>query len=310
MKHKLKLILHQHPWAIWILIFIITLLWGYAWVYMKQGLEYMGPFTFSAFRFGTGSMTMLLVVLLTKASLPEKRHWKHLAILGFLQTTVVFLLVMYALYFVGAGKSSVLLYSMPVWSSLLAVKFLGEKLTTAKSSGLAFGFIGLLTILGWDLWIGQSMEVIVGELLIVISAISWGIANVYYRVKLQDMPQLQVNTWQMVFGTIGIIITALFMEWGEPIILNSQSVYYILFTGVLASALCFTVWFIILRLIDMVTATISTLLVPVFGLSLSWLILDEALTVNILIGSGLILIGIVVANKSNTSGSVSKRECK
>src|SRR5699024_3281566 len=246
----------------------------------------------------------------TKASLPEKRHWKHLAILGFLQTTVVFLLVMYALYFVGAGKSSVLLYSMPVWSSLLAVKFLGEKLTTAKSSGLAFEFIGLLTILGWDLWIGQSMEVIVGELLIVISAISWGIANVYYRVKLQDMPQLQVNTWQMVFGTIGIIITALFMEWGEPIILNSQSVYYILFTGVLASALCFTVWFIILRLIDMVTATISTLLVPVFGLSLSWLILDEALTVNILIGSGLILIGIVVANKSNTSGSVSKRECK
>src|SRR5699024_7629044 len=168
MKHKIKLILHQHPWDIYILIFIITLLWGYAWVYMKQGLAYMGPFTFSAFRFGTGSMTMLLVVLLTKASLPEKRHWKHLAILGFLQTTVVFLLVMYALYFVGAGKSSVLLYSMPVWSSLLAVKFLGEKLTTAKSSGLAFGFIGLLTILGWDLWIGQSMEVIVGELLIVI----------------------------------------------------------------------------------------------------------------------------------------------
>src|SRR5699024_8587370 len=115
MKNKVKLILHQHPWARWILILIITLLWGSACLYMRQGLDYLGPCTCSALRFGTGSITMLLIILLTRAGLPDKRHWKHLAILGFLQTTVVFLLVMYALYFVGAGKSSVLLYSMPVW---------------------------------------------------------------------------------------------------------------------------------------------------------------------------------------------------
>lgn len=85
------------------------------------------------------------------------------------------------------------------------------------------------------------------------------------------------------------------MEWNEPIELNAHSIYYILFTGVLASALCFTVWFIIISMIDMVTATLSTLLVPIFGLLFSSFILDERLTPGILIGSGLIIVGIMIA---------------
>ncbi|WP_237718737.1 DMT family transporter [Alkalibacillus haloalkaliphilus] len=95
---------------------------------------------------------------------------------------------------------------------------------------------------------------------------------------------------------MAITIVALITESDQAIIWNAESVYYVLFTGVLASALCFTVWFILLSVIDMVTATISTLLVPVFGLLFGWLILNEPLTANILIGTALIVIGISIAN--------------
>src|SRR5690606_22825728 len=111
--------------VLWSLILTITILWGYAWVVMKASLELMGPFTFSAFRFGTGTLTLFLVLFLLRMGSPPKKYWKHLAVIGFLQTAVVFLAVMFALKFVEAGKSSVLLYSMPMWSSLLAAKFLG-----------------------------------------------------------------------------------------------------------------------------------------------------------------------------------------
>lgn len=293
--NSFTILLQKNKVVMWLLILTITLLWGYAWVLMKEVLAYMGPFTFSSFRFATGSIVLLLIVWLSKKQFPIKRYWKSLLVQGILQTSIVFLLVMYGLRFVDAGKSSVLLYSMPMWSSLLAGKFLGEKLTSAKWIGLLIGMVGLLTILGWDVWIGQSMKVLFGELLIIIAAISWGVSNVYFRMKLQHLPKLETNAYQMLFGTFVMIIVTCFMEWGEPIDLNVHSIYYILFTGILASALCFTVWFLILSLIDMVTATISTLLVPIFGLLFSSLIIDEKLTVGVLTGSGLIIFGVIVA---------------
>src|SRR5699024_9957916 len=120
---------------IWVLILLVTLLWGYAWVAMKAILDYMGPFTFTSFRFGIGAFVLFIIIWLSKRQFPIKMYWKPLFIQGILQTAIVFLLVMYGLKFVEAGKSSVLLYSMPMWSSLLAIKFLGEKITTAKLFG-------------------------------------------------------------------------------------------------------------------------------------------------------------------------------
>lgn len=282
---------------IWVLILSITLIWGYAWVMMKASLNFMGPYTYSSFRFATGTLTMLIILFLFKIGLPEKKYWIHLFVNGLLQTAAVFLLVMFAMKFVEAGKSSVLLYSMPIWSSLLAVKFLGEKLNVQKITGLILGLIGLIFIIGWDIFNVSDSKIIIGELLIISAAICWAISNVYYRLHLKDLSQIQVSTFQMLFGTLVIFVVTLFMEWGEPVILNVESIYYILFTGIFASALCFTIWFIIISKIDMATATISTLLVPVFGLLLSSILLDEKLTTGILVGSGLIISGIFIATK-------------
>ncbi|SFB32416.1 Threonine/homoserine efflux transporter RhtA [Lentibacillus halodurans] len=285
----------KNRWIVWTLILLITIIWGYAWVFMKASLNFMGPFTFSAFRFGTGAAVLLLAVWLLKKAKPARNMWKHLIIVGILQTTIVFTFVMYGMQFVDAGKSSVLLYSMPLWSSIFAVKILGEEITGGKFLGLVVGMLGLVTILGWDIFFVQDPATIFGELLIIVAAVSWAGANVYYRLKLEGMTQLQVSAYQMFFGTIGIVIATLFAEWGDPIRLTGESVFYILFTGVLASALCFTVWFVLLSIIDMVTATLSTLLVPVFGLFFGWWILGEELTNGILIGSAMIIAGIAVA---------------
>ncbi|SET07023.1 Permease of the drug/metabolite transporter (DMT) superfamily [Oceanobacillus limi] len=294
----MKKLLHNTKLLNWLLILIITLIWGIAWVYMKASLAYMGPFTFSAFRFGTGAIALLLIVIFMKMQLPPKEKWGHIVVVGILQTTIVFLLVMYGLRFVDAGKSSIILYTMPIWSSFLAVKFLGEKITRNKLVGLLVGMLGLLLIIGWDFFQAQNVDMIIGEAFIVIAAISWGASNVYYRLKLDGLPKLQVSAFQMLFGTIGIIAAAVIMEWGDPVQLQAESIFYILFTGVLASALCFTVWFVLLSKIDMVTATLSTLLVPVFGMFFSWIILDEAITWSIIYGSILIFMGIAITQVS------------
>lgn len=300
-------LLKKNKIFIWIFILVITLIWGYAWVVMKQSLNYMGPYTFSAYRFIAGTITLLLVVWLTKQHIPLKKYWKQLAFLGLLQTTVVYLFVMFGLQFIGAGKSSVLLYSMPIWGSLLAIYFLKEKLNLTGMIGLFLGLIGLLLIIGWDFLFESNKQVLIGQILIVIAAISWAISNIYFRIRFQDLPKITTTAYQMLFGTIGIVFVAIFYEWNEPAVFNAHSIYYILFSGIIASALCFTMWFVLLSLVDMMTATISSMLVPVFGLIFSYLILDEQLTINLLLGSAIIIIGIVVSQLKQRQRSKNER---
>src|SRR5699024_582327 len=110
---------------------------------------------------------------------------------------------------------------------------------------------------------------------------------------------IQMTAFQMLFGTIAIIIVAVIKEWGEPIIINGESIFYILFTAVLTSAIAYTLWFIALTKIDVATAPISTTLSHVFGLTFSSIIIGEKMTVSIIIGSLLIILGIVIAQLTN-----------
>src|SRR5699024_6989368 len=160
----------KSKWSIWLLILLITSLWGYGWVPMKAGLAYMGPAMFTALRFIVGAVTLLIVAGIMGLGIPSKKYWKHLIIVGLLQTAAVFLLVMYGLNLVDAGKSSVLLYSMPLWSSLLAIPYLKEKLSSKQMTGLGLGMLGLLTILGWDVWFAQDWTIVLGELLIIFAS--------------------------------------------------------------------------------------------------------------------------------------------
>ncbi len=282
----------KQKWFQWMLILLVTILWGYSWILMKDALQYMGPFTFSALRFVTGAAAMLLIVWLLRAGRPPRSALPHLIVVGILQTSVVFILVMYALKFIDAGKSSLLLYSMPLWSGLLAAIFLRERISKLRWGGVGLGIVGLLIVMGADALSQQSKDVIIGELLIILAAVSWGASNVYYRLKLSDLPKLQVNAYQMLFGTIAIALVSWIAEGGEPVVWTPESVYYVLFTGVLASAFCFTIWFMLLGHLDMIGATMPSLLVPVFGLFFGWLLLGEVLTVSVVVGSALILSGV------------------
>jgi drug/metabolite transporter (DMT)-like permease len=275
-----------------VLILAITFIWGYGWVLMKISLEYMGPFMFSALRFIVGSLTMLTILKWRKVPMPKREDWRYLGLLGLFQTSFVFLLIMYGLLFIGAGKSSVILYSFPIWSMILAHYYLKEQVTGRKVWGLILGAIGLLCIMGYQTLRVQNANVILGEGLIILASFCWAIANMIMKKRFQYHDKFQVNTWQMIFGTVGIVIAALIMEWGEPITLNVTSIFAIVFCGVLASAFCFTGWFFILTKIDTTVASVSMLFVPLFALLFGWLQLGESLSIEVMIGALLILTGV------------------
>jgi len=99
---------------------VLVLVWGYNWVVMKIALRYAAPFDFAALRTLGASSCLLLTVLLMRPREFRMRYPRGTLLLGLFQTLCFVSLVNLALVHGGAGKSSVLVYSMPFWVALLA----------------------------------------------------------------------------------------------------------------------------------------------------------------------------------------------
>lgn len=281
---------------IFLLVFTITT-WGYSWVLMKMGLEYSGPFTFAAWRCGIAGVAMIIFVSIKSIRLPELKKLPDYFMIGMFQTTVMFGLMLYGMKYVTAGKTSVLLYTMPIWTMFMVHFYLKEPLNKARWIGVAIGTIGIICILGRDTLVHQNREIFIGELLIIGGAISWAISNIWVKKRMRGENIYMVSTLQLTIGAIGLALLAIPTEGLLNIEWNPHSIYILLFTGLIASAVDFTIWFYLLKNLDIKITTFSSMLVPVFGLIFDWAILGNKLDGGVIIGGALILVGIYKVSK-------------
>ncbi len=283
-----------------LLVFVIVS-WGYSWVLMKQALDYMQPITFVALRITVGGLVILPLILRNKDFRPGNFLKKNYIVLGLLQTTAMFAFIIYGMKFVTAGKTAVVLYTMPLWTSFLLHFLLKEKLNKGQWIGILLGFLGVLSILGWDTLIHQNIYIVFGELLILLAAIAWSFANIWIRTKLKGENPTLLNGYQQLIGVIFLIILAISAEGFFKVEWTYYSLYTVLFTGIIASAVNFSAWFYLINKFDINVTTNSSLLVPVFGLLFDWYILGTRLDLGLIAGGIFIIIGIYIISKNKIS---------
>ncbi|HLE25358.1 MAG TPA: DMT family transporter [Thermodesulfobacteriota bacterium] len=285
---------------IFLLLFVV-ITWAYSWVLMKIGLQFMEPFTFATLRCAIGTLGILPLLYMKRISMPKGEKWFDYLVIGLFQTTGMFGFMLYGMKFVTAGKAAVLLYTMSLWTSLLAHFYLKEKLSALRWLGIISGIIGVLCILGWDTLVNQNAKILFGEFLIIMGAVSWAIANIWDKKRMMNEDTYMVNGLQMLIGTVGLALIAFPTEGLGHVRWTWVSISILIFTGIVASSIDFTLWFYLLRKLDTFTVAFSVMLVPVFGLFLDWLQLGSKLDTGIIIGGGFILIGIYLETKHQKS---------
>lgn len=267
--------------------------WGYSWVLMKIGLQFMKPFTFATWRCAIAGIALIPLIALRRPPLPRWEKLGDYAVLGLLQTTGMFGLILLGMQFVTAGKTAVLLYTMPIWTSLTAHFYLKEKLTRRQIAGIGSGSLGIVSILGWDTISQQSINAIIGELLVILAALSWALANIWMKTRMRGENPFSANAIQTITGTLGLALLAVSFEGSLlDIELTGMALFSLLFTGLIASTVNFTIWFYLLRRVDTHTLASSVMLVPVLGLVFDWLQLGSTMEPGVAAGGILILYGI------------------
>lgn len=251
-------------------LLLLALIWGYAWVVMKIALDYVQPFTFSAMRTFFGAVALFIVLPLMGRPLKPKAVGPT-AILGVLQTTGFVGMLTWALEDGGAGKTSILTYTMPFWLLLMAWVALGERLRGFQWVAVGLALCGLVLILApWRL------EGKVSDFLAVGGALFWAASAVYAKVlrKRHEVDLLSLTAWQMLLGSIPLIIIAA-ATWSWSPEWTGTFIIALVYVAILGNAVAWILWLYILDSFKAGTAGLATLLTPVIGISSAWIQLGE-----------------------------------
>ncbi|QHZ46404.1 DMT family transporter [Bacillus sp. NSP9.1] len=273
-------------------IISVTLIWGYTWVTMKIAIHDIPPVLFSALRLLIGAVPLFIILVIKgKKRAIGKENLKNYFVMGLLMGLGYMGVLTYGMQFVDSGKTSVLVYTMPIFVTVISHFRLNEKINGYKMIGLISGFIGLLFIFGTEI-LHFEKNVIFGELCVLIAALSWAVANVFSKLRFHNTDMIHMNAWQLLIGTVFLLIFSFILEPTHSLHWSNAAVLSLLFNGLFSTAFTFVIWFWVLNQIEASKASMALMFVPVLGLFFGWLQLREPITYNIMAGAFLICIGI------------------
>lgn len=287
-------------------IISVTLIWGYTWVTMKIAISDIPPFLFSSLRLFIGAIPLFIILIIQRKRLfVDKGIFKNYLIMSLLMSLGYMAILTYGMQFVDSGKTSVLVYTMPIFVTIISHFKLDEKINIYKMVGLIFGLLGLLFILGLEIT-NPDTKVIFGELLILISALSWGLANVFSKIRFKNIDVIHMNAWQLMIGALLLFVLSLILEPNYSVEWSNKALLSLLFNGLFSTAFTFVVWFWVLKKINASKASVALMFVPILGIIFGSLQLGENITISIVVGSFLICAGIFM----NTYNFKSTRKTK
>ena len=271
---------------------LLTLIWGMNWIAMKFGLHYAHPVIYNIER------TLVAIALLFSVMLWERRplrpeSWTAVVVTGFFQTTINFGATTMALAGGGAGRTAVLVFTMPFWTMLIAWPVLHERVRGSQWFAVCFALAGLVLVVEPWHWEGDLEP----KLWAALSGFGWAAGSVAtkYFQRRHRLDILNLITWQMVTGILPIILFALARPL-PPAQWNGVYIAALLYAGVLATGVGFILWTAILAWLPAGTAALNMFAIPALALLSSMLVFGERLTAGEWLGIASIGIGLTIVS--------------
>ncbi len=292
-----------------VLLALLTVVWGVHWVVVKTGLQYMPPLTYATLRVGSGLLTMIgLLVAQGRLRRPDRANAPIMLTVGLGQIGAGVAIQVLALQVVPAGRSAVLLYTMPLWVAvLLAVAFRVHPRRN-ELIGLLLGIGGLAALLNPAVIDWGSGEELLGTLALLLNAVLWAAVTIHVRRHHWTQAPLELQPWMLLLALIPLALLAATTEAGRAIRWEPITILILLYSGPLATAFAFWATQAIARSLGAQASGTGFLATPVVGLAAGALLLNESLGIIDLVGFGLILAGIGVTSLVPSRRAVSIAE--
>jgi drug/metabolite transporter (DMT)-like permease len=280
----------------WLVFFALGFMWGSSYLFIKLAVDDFGTFTLVALRLIVGALLLWSVVRIAHQPLPrERRIYGHLLVMAVINITIPFLLITWAEQSVESSLAAILTSPVPLFAIVLSSIFLAdEPMRVNGVVGLIVGFIGVVIITSRGLT-GEGSSVI-GELALLGAAFSYACGAVYSRRNVRGLPPMIPAVFQVTFAAIITGVVALLFEHPWTAQPDAEAIFSILWLGILGSGLAYLFVFRLFAAWGATRTTLVSYLIPVVGIVLGYLVLQEPVDATIIVGTALVIAGIGLVN--------------
>ena len=282
----------------WLLFLLLGFFWGSSYLFIKIGVDAgLTPFTLVSLRLLVGFALLAAVVAVAREPLPRGgRMLGHLVVLGAFSVAIPFSLITWAELHVDSTVAATITSAVPLFVIVIAAFALrDERITANKIVGLLVGFVGVALLVGFDPEALTGGE-LVAELALLGATASYAIGGVYARRMVHGLRPMIPALFQVGFALV--MTTALAFAFERPMetALTWETVGAVLWLGLLGSGLAYLVFFRLLGRWGATRTSMVAYLLPVFGIVLGAIVLQEPLTPALVIGTALVVAGIGIVN--------------
>jgi drug/metabolite transporter (DMT)-like permease len=291
-------------------LLLLAALWGGSFLFVRAAVPAFGPFALIELRVGIAAL-MLLPLLALRGSIGELRsNAAPIAVVGLMNSALPFTLFAFASLTMTAGFAAILNATAPLFGAVVAHIWLKDRLRRVQVLGLLIGFGGVL-LLVWSrtAFAGGGSGWAVAAALF--ATLAYGIAANYTKRVLTGIGPLSIATGSQCAAALALLPLAL---WAWPIATPPLRTWLeVILLGVGSTGVAYLLYFRLIASIGPTRAVSVTFLVPVFGMLWGALYLGETVTLSMLLGCGVILLGTALtlgllrpsANARSRAGSTS-----
>lgn len=267
---------------------LLAAIWGSSFLFMRMGAGEFGPVALAALRVA-GAALFLMPLLHWRGQMGAlRRHAPAIFVVGLLNSALPFLCFAYAALTIGAGLASIFNAATPLFGALIAWLWLKDRLTPSRVLGLAIGFAGVLGLVwqqasfapggnGWAL------------LACLLATLMYGVAASTTKRFLTGVPPLALAAGSQLSAALVLALPAL---WWWPARMPSATAWAaVVSLALLCTGIAYVLFFRLIGKIGPANTIAVTFLIPVFAVLWGMLFLGEAVTLPMLAGCAVIVLG-------------------
>ena len=283
----------------YVLLTILALIWSSAFFNIKIATYSYGPVTIAFLRIIFGAIPVIGLCLFKKIKIEAfSKDWHWFALIGMVNLVIPFFLIAYGVQKVQSNLAAILMASTPLSATVLAHFFTSnEKINFTKIFGVLLGFSGIVFLFSDNILINENNF---SAALIIFFASTFYVIGGLLTLKISNKKNENVTASILIWATLFLIPITAYTE--QPWNLNPslESTISVIYLGIVATGFAWLLRFKILINNGLVFQAQVAYLIPIFGIILGYIFLNELITPKVLVAVAAVIIGIYLVKKSNS----------
>ncbi len=266
----------------------LAAIWGGSFVFMRVAAPALGPVVTADARVLLGGLVMMAWLRAVRCDLAWRRHWRHYALMGVVNSAVPFTLYSYAALHIPASYSVILNATAPLFGAVCGALWLAEPLTWRQAVGLLTGTVGVALVARapgaeFDAAFGRAVAACLG------AALCYALSGVYLKRRAAMIEPRAMSGASLLMAGLALLPLALASPPRRAP--SPAALLCVVALAVLCSAVAYLLYFRLMADVGPGKALTVTFLMPVFGLLWGVLFLRERVTPGMLAGCALVIAG-------------------